>query len=94
MAIFEVDFIFCCPCFFDDISETEYFPYTKNYEFVHFIRKRHSKMLFDADEFQDEKTMLISCFIHFADSVYLDSLESLHYNKKVYYCVKLDDNLP
>ena len=51
-------------------------------------------MLFDFDEFQDEKTMLISCFIHFADSMYLHPLECLHYNKKVYYRVKLDENPP
>ena len=58
MAIYKVDFIFCCPCFVDDVSETGYFLYTKNYEFVHFIRKRHPKMFFDVDEFQDEKNML------------------------------------
>ena len=39
MVIFQVDFIFCCPSFVDDISEIGYFPYTKKYELVHFIHK-------------------------------------------------------
>ena len=85
MAIFELDFIFSCPCFVNDIFETRYFSYTKNDEFEHFIRRRHPKDLFDADDFQDEKTILISCFICFADSVYPETPEGLRCNKKFYY---------
>ena len=94
MAIFEVDFIFCCPCFIDDIFETRYFSYIKKYEFEHFVRRRHPKELFDVDDFQDEKTILISYFIHFGDSMYLDLLECLQYNKKVYYRINLGNISP
>ena len=92
MAIYGVDFIFCCPCYVDNIFDIRYLPYKQRYEFVHFIRRRHLRHLFDVDDFKEKKTMLISCFLHFADSMYLDSLECLHYNRGVYYQIRLDNN--
>lgn len=50
--------------------------------------------MFGTDEFKEEKTMLISCFLHFADSAYLDPLHCLHYNGPVYYQMCPDDNTP
>ena len=92
MTIYGVNFIFCCPCYVDDIFDISCLSYKQNYEFVHFIRRRDPRPLFDVDDFKEKKTMLVSCFLHSTDSMYLDSLECLHYNRRVYYQIRLDNN--
>ena len=53
MVIYEVDIIFRCPCFVVDMFDARYPSHKQSYEFVDFIRRRHSKLLFDIDEFKD-----------------------------------------
>ena len=49
MVIYEVDIIFCCPCFVVDMFDARYLSHKQSYEFVDFIRRRHPKLLFDID---------------------------------------------
>lgn len=64
MAIYDVDFIFYCPCFFSDIFETRYLSYNKNYEFEHFICRRYPNEDLDVDDFRNDKTIFVCCFFH------------------------------
>ena len=80
MATFEVDFIFCCPCFVTSVFDLRFYNLRKNFEFSHFIHRRNRREAFDIDNFPGERTMFVSCFMHLSDEMVLDSLECLHYN--------------
>lgn len=88
MAMFEVDFIFCCPCFVLAFPIWDF----KNFvEFFHFIYRRNRREACDIVNFPSKKNMLVSCFLHLSAAMDLDSLECLHCNTCVFYRVVLDD---
>ena len=59
-----------------------------------YLQKRHPRALLNVDDFKEEKLLLISSFLHFTDSIYLDSLECLHYIRPAYYQKRLDNSSP
>ena len=91
MAIFEVDFIFCCPCFVPDIFKSRFHEIRRNFEFSSFVHRRHLKKPFDIDNFREQKSMFVCCFDHLAEAIYLDFVDCLHYYKSIFYRVLLDN---
>ena len=63
MATLQVNFIFCCPCFAPDIFETRFHSIKKNFEFAHFVHRRHPKKPFDIKNFQRENPCLFVALI-------------------------------
>ena len=64
MVIFDVEIIFCCPCFESDIIHAMFLDYKKNYEFACFVNRRNPRKTLDVDNFEKENSMLITCFEH------------------------------
>ena len=94
MARFEVDFIFCCPCFFPNIFESRFHAIKsikKKFEFAYFVHRRHPKKPFNIDSFKSEKSKFVCCFDHLAEAMYLDTVDCLQYYKSVFYRVVLDN---
>ena len=69
MVTFEVNFIFCCPCFIPDIFETRFHSIKKNFEFGHSVHRRHPKKPFDIKNFAKGKSMFVCCFDHLTEAV-------------------------
>ena len=87
MVIFEVDFIFCCPCFVPDIFYWRFIAYKKNFEFACFVHRRNPRKVFDIDDSKKEGSMLITCFEHFFEAMYFDTFDCLHYYRATFYQV-------
>ena len=85
MAIFDVEIIFCCPCFVSNIIPAMFLDYKVNYEFASFVNRRNPKKTFDIDNFEKKNSMLITCFEHLSQPIYLDNCVCLHYYKSTFY---------
>ena len=92
MAIFEVDFIFCCPCFVSEIFESRFFTYKKSLEFAFFVHRRNPKKVFDIENFEKDGPMLITCFEHLCDTMYFDTVNCLYYYKATFYQIVVDNS--
>ena len=79
MAIYEFDFIFCCPSSVSDIFESRFFAFKKKFEFACFVHRRHPKKTFDVYNFRIDKSMFICCFDHLTNALYFDFVDCLHY---------------
>ena len=91
MATFEVDFIFCCPCFVTSLFNLISHNLRKNLEFSHLFIGEIEERCLTLTIFQVNETMFVSYFMHLSDAMDLDSLECLHYNRRVFYRVVLGD---
>ena len=59
IAIFEPDFIFCCPSFVPDIFDLRFLGYKKSDEIIFFVHRRNPKKVSDIDNFKKDSSMLI-----------------------------------
>ena len=85
MAMFEVDFIFCCPCLVSNIFDSRFMGYKKFFEFTCFVHRRNPKKVFDIDSFKKDSSLLITCFEHLCSSMYFGKCVCLHYNRATFY---------
>ena len=54
MAVFDVDFVFSCPCFFPDVLNAIKLT-TKNYDTGVFVNRNHVVKNFEVDNFEKDK---------------------------------------
>ena len=92
-AIFEVDFIFCCPCFFSGIFHARFMVYKTFFEYTCLVHRRNSNKTFDVDNFRKDASMLITCFEHLYVAMHFDTVEWLHYNRSTFYRVVVDNSI-
>ena len=93
MAIFEVDFIFKCPCFVSNIFDSRFMGYKKIFEFTCFVHRRNPKKVFDIDNFKKDNSMLITCFEHLCSLMFFNKCVCLLYNRETF-CRMTVDNMP
>ena len=79
MAIFEVDFIFCCSCLCPIFLIQDLWG-TKNFELTCFAHRRNTKKVFGIDNFKKDSSMPIACIEHLCESMYFGTCVCLYYN--------------
>ena len=90
MAIFDVDFVFSCPCFVSDVQHA-IARSTKNYEISAYINGKHVVKNFETDYFKNEKFVFVCCFEYLVDGMLFDTKNCLHYTKRVFFRMQLDN---
>ena len=78
MALFDVDFIFSCPCFVSKIQKV-ILKSTKKYEIAACVGRKH------VDHFKEERTIFVCCFYHVLEGMQFDTYNCLHYYKRAYF---------
>lgn len=87
MSIFGVEFIFCCPCFLENIVMAMETKCVKNYHFGCFLH-RAIKKYFKFKNFTLIKEQFFTC-------MYYDLKICLHYNKKAFFRLVVEsDSVP
>ena len=90
MAIFDVDFVFSCPCFVSDVQHA-IARSTKNYEISAYINGKHVVKNFETDYFKNEKFVFVCCFEYLVDGMLFDTKNCLHYTRRVFFRMQLDN---
>ena len=89
--MFEVDFVFSCPCFVSDVlSAIE--SSTMNYEIGGYISGNHAVQDFDVVYFKNESSIFICYHDHLLESMRFDIKNCLHYNRRVHFRMRHDFN--
>ena len=91
MLIFDVEFIFCCPCFIRDIAMTMETKCIKNYHFGCFLH-RATKKSFRLENFHSTNERLFTCYDHLFEVMYYYLMSCLHYNRKTFFRLVVDTN--
>lgn len=84
MAVFDFDFVFCCPCFVPDIHQAIERS-TKNYEIAAHVSGNHVVKNFEVDYFKMKSLFFVCCFDYHWDSMYYDTKNRSHYHRRVYF---------
>ena len=90
MAIFDVDFVFSFPCFVSDVQHA-IARSTKNYEISAYINGKHVVKNFETDYFKNEKFVFVCCFEYLVDGMLFDTKNCLHYTRRVFFRMQLDN---
>ena len=75
MVLFDLDFIFYCPCFVSKVQKI-ILKSTKNYEIAACVGRMH------VDHFKEERTIFVCCFYHLLEGMQFDTCNCLHYYKR------------
>ena len=103
--MFEVDFVFSCPCFVSDVLSTIESS-TMNYEIDGYISGNHAVEDFEVvyfknessificydDHFKNESSIFICYHDHLLESMQFDIKNCLHYNRRVHFRMRHDFN--
>ena len=89
MPIFDVEFIFCCLCFVKDIEVAIETKCVKNYHFGCFCHRTAANS-FRLENFHLTNEQLFTCYYYLCLGIYFDSVNWLHYYKKVFFCLVVD----
>ena len=81
--IFDVDFVFSCPCFASDVQHA-IATSTKNYEISACVNGKHVKN-FEIDYYKNEKSVFVCCFDYLVDGMRFDTKSCFHYTKRVFF---------
>ena len=84
MPIFDVEFIFCCLCFAEDIEVAINTKYVKNYHFGCFCHRTAANS-FRLENFHLTDEQMFTCYYYLCLGIYFDSINWLHYYKKVFF---------
>ena len=91
MAIFDVNFIFSCPCFVADWFEALSMNFKFNFQYISFVQRRSKKMDHIVENFFDSSSILITCFEHLYELMVFDTYHNcLHYNSRTYFQMVVD----
>ena len=83
MALFDVDFVFSCPCFVSDIQQA-LFKSTKNYEIAGIVSGKHVVKNLGIDYFKEDISIFICYYGHLLGGMLFDTQSYLHYNTRVF----------
>lgn len=92
MALFNVDFVFSCPCFVSNIQQA-LLKSTKNFEIVTCVSGTHIVKNFGIDYFKKDRTIFICCYDHLLDGMQYDTQSCLHYNRRDFFRMCQDGSL-
>ena len=91
MAVFDFDFVFCCPCFVPDIHQAIERS-TKNYEIAAHVSGNHVVKNFEVDYFKMKSLFFVCCFDYHWDSMYYDIKNCSHYHRRVYFRMRHENS--
>ena len=91
MPIFDVDFVFSCPCFVPDVLNAIERS-TKNFEIAAFVNKNHVTKNFEVNNFKNKKSMIICSFDHLLDGMHFHTKNCLHYYRRVFFRMDHDNS--
>ena len=84
LAIFDVDFVFSCPCFVSDVQHA-FARSTKSHEIGVYVNGKHVVKNFEIDYFKNEKSVFFCCFDHLVDGMRFDTKNCLHYTRRCFF---------
>ena len=90
IAIFDVDFVFSCPCFVSDVQHATARS-TENYEIGAYVNGKHVVKNFEIDYFKNEKSVFVCCFDHLVGGMRFDTKNCLHYTRRALFGMQLDN---
>ena len=84
MARFDVDFIFCCPCFVSEVHDSIFLNFNFNYECIAFCKRKNSRKRFEHEMFVGCKCFIV-ILARLSEEMYDDNLTCLYYNRGDFY---------
>ena len=81
---FDVEFIFCCPCFVSVVHDSMFQRYTFNYEYINFYKQAITGNNVVIETFAVCKSTLV-CFAYLSEVMFHDCVVCAHYNRKIFY---------
>ena len=89
--MFEVEFVFSCPCFVSDVLPAIE-KSTMNYEIGGYVSGNHVVKNFEVAYFKNESSVFICCHDHLLESMRFDTKNCLHYNRRIHFRMYHDFN--